>query len=281
MATGSSTSQRNSHADSQQIGLGDIHRVGHTDRLWNGQGASQQNPIAGPETHTSQKGASQTIGMASTKTLPGHNASHRQVAIDRHNSSGSSHTRRDDYGVDEDEDELHPVMVLLHSSQSHCVSCIILQHDEDIRKAKAKAKVKGKGKGKSRLDPEEMGNLQSLPNKPSSQDWAISDSEESEPIQSVSDSKESELIQKVKRHVRKMSVILEGNEDDDDNMENALKATDANEDDKDDTNEVDEQCPSSVPNAQEEKHEYLYDLCNYAAYHGFVDALFNTTVSVY
>ena len=269
MATGSSTSQRNSHADSQQIGLGDIHQVGHTDQLWNGQGASQQNPIAGPETHTSQKGASQTIGMASTKTLPGHNASHWQVAIDHHNSSGSSHTQCDDYGVDKDEDELHPVMVLLHSSQSHCVSCIILQHDEDIRKAKAKAKVKGKGKGKSRLDPEEMGNLQSSPNKPSSQDWAISDSEESEPIQ------------KVKCRVRKMSVILEGDDDDDDDVENALKATDANEDDEDDTNEVDEQCPSSVPNAQEEKHEYLYDLCNYAAYHGFVDALFNTTVSVY
>jgi hypothetical protein len=156
------------------------------------------------------------------------------------------------------------------------VSCIVLQHDERNQKGKGKAKVVGNGKGKSRLGPDEVGNPQSSPNKPSSQDWAISDSEESEPIP------------KVKRRIRKMSVISEGDEDDDDDVEMALEATDANDDDDDDANddddddanEVDDQCPSSVPNAQAEKHEYLYDLCNYTAYHKFVDVVFETTVSV-
>jgi len=114
-----------------------------------------------------------------------------------------------------------------------------------------------------------VGNPQSSPNKPSSQDWGISDSEESEPIQ------------RVKRRVWKMSVISEGDDDDDDDVENALQATDANEDDEDDPSEVNDQCPSFVPNTKAEKHKYLYDLCNYSAYLEFVDTLFETTVSVY
>ena len=124
------------------------------------------------------------------------------------------------------------------------------------------------------MELEEEGNPESLPHKPSSQDWAILDSEESEPIQ------------KVKRHAHKMSVISEGNEDDDEDVELALEATDANKGDEDDDakqsgDEVDDQCPTSIPDAQAEKHEYLYDLCNYTAYHQFMDTLFETTVSVY
>jgi len=114
-ATGSSRSHQNNHADSQRIGLGDIHRISHTDGQWNRQGASQRNAIADNETQSSQKGTSQTIGIASTKIFPGHNTSDRQLSINRHNSSGSSHTRRDDNGVDED-DEHHPVTVQFHSS---------------------------------------------------------------------------------------------------------------------------------------------------------------------
>jgi len=71
--------------------------------------------IADNETQSSQKGTSQTIGIASTKIFPGCNTSDRQLSINRHNSSGSSHTRRDDNGVDEDEDEHHLVTVQFHS----------------------------------------------------------------------------------------------------------------------------------------------------------------------
>jgi hypothetical protein len=110
---GSSRIHRNGHAKGQRIGNADGMRIGH--------GSSQQNGIAGHKTDTIRKGTSQTIGMASTKTFPGRNTSHREVVINRRkDSSASSHTQRDDNGVDEDEYELHLVTVLIHFPQSRC-----------------------------------------------------------------------------------------------------------------------------------------------------------------
>jgi len=62
---------------------------------------------------------------------------------------------------------------------------IITQCGEGNRKGKAKEKVTGVSKRKSQLEAEEVLDMHSSPNKPSSQDWAISDSEDSEPIQKV------------------------------------------------------------------------------------------------
>jgi len=78
-----------------------------------------------------------------------------------------------------------------------------------------------------------------------------------------------------------MSVISEGDEDDDVNVEMALDASDAHEDASDDPNEVYDQSPLSVPDELEQKQDYLHDLCNYTAYHEFVDTFFETTVSYY